>query len=193
MLLNVKADAYACRQYNAVTFTDDSAVMSENAALSPTPSPASSPAEPAYLPAAFWRRLGAMLYDGIVILALWMVVGFLVLSAFGIEQARTLEGEQVVLDPLYRLTLFSAMLLSAYLFFAGFWTRSGQTIGMLAWKIRIQNRDGSVIGWKQSLLRFALGGLGLLAFGLGHLWMLTNRQRRALHDIASDSVVVRQP
>ena len=103
--------------------------------------------------AALWRRLAAMVYDSIVIIAIWMVVGFIVLSAFGIDQAQIVENDHVVMDPYYRITLFSSMLLSAYLFFAWFWTHSGQTLGMQAWKIRVQNSDASAISYKQSLIR----------------------------------------
>ena len=57
--------------------------------------------------AALWRRLAAMLYDSIIIIAIWIVVGFVVLSAFGIDQAQVVQNEQVVMDPLYRFTLFA--------------------------------------------------------------------------------------
>ncbi len=142
--------------------------------------------------ASLWRRLGAILYDGIVVIALWVVVGFIVLSLFGIEEARTLEGETVVLDPLYRVTLFTAMILSALAFFAGFWMHSGQTIGMLAWKIRIRNRDGSAINFRQTCIRFAIGALSLLLLGIGHWWMLFDRRRETLPDRLSGSCVIRQ-
>lgn len=142
--------------------------------------------------ASLGRRLGAILYDGIVILALWMVVGFIVLSLFGVEEARTLEGETVVLDPLYRVTLFTAMILSALAFFTGFWMHSGQTIGMLAWKIRIRNRDGSAINFRQSCIRFASSALSLLLLGIGHWWMLFDPRRETLPDRFSRSCVVRQ-
>lgn len=142
--------------------------------------------------ASLWRRLGAILYDGIVILALWIVVGFIVLSLFGIDDARSLEGEVVVLAPLYRATLFAAMILSALAFFAGFWMHSGQTIGMLAWKIRIRNADGSAINFQQSCIRFISGGLSLLLLGVGHWWMLFSPRRATLSDHLSRSCVFRE-
>jgi len=88
-------------------------------------------------PAPLWRRLAAMAYDSILILAIWMVVAFVVLSLFGIENARTLEGETVTLDPLYKNVLFGAMLFSAWAFFGWFWTHSGQTLGMQAWRLKV--------------------------------------------------------
>ena len=123
--------------------------------------------------AALWRRLAAMVYDSIVIIAIWIIVGFIVLSAFGIDQAQIVENDHVVMDPYYRLTLFSSMLLSAYLFFAWFWTHSGQTLGMQAWKIRIQNTDRSAISYKQSLIRCVIAPFSFLFYWIPSFIFLT--------------------
>jgi uncharacterized RDD family membrane protein YckC len=141
--------------------------------------------------AALWRRLAAMVYDSIVIMAIWIVVGFLVLSAFGIDQAQVVENDQVVMDPYYRITLFSSMLLSAYLFFAWFWTHSGQTLGMQAWKLRVQNADGSAISYKQSLIRFVVAPFSLLLIGAGYFFMFFNTEKLTLPDRLSHSIVVK--
>lgn len=142
-------------------------------------------------PAPLWRRLAAILYDSVLVIAIWIVVSFIVLSAFGIEQARTIEGETVVLDPLYQYTLFTAMLGSAFLFFGWFWTHSGQTLGMQAWKIKVQNADGSAISWKQVALRYVTAPFALAVAGIGYLWMLFDAEKRVWPDIASHSVVVK--
>jgi uncharacterized RDD family membrane protein YckC len=141
--------------------------------------------------AALWRRLAAMIYDSIIVAAIWMVVGFIVLSAFGIEQAQIVQNDAVVMDPVYRLTLFSSMLLSAYLFFAWFWTHSGQTLGMQAWKIRVQNADGSAISYWQSLQRFVLAPCSFLLLGAGYFYLYFNPQRQCFHDRISRSNVVK--
>jgi uncharacterized RDD family membrane protein YckC len=141
--------------------------------------------------AALWRRLAAILYDSIVVIAIWIVVGFAVLSMFGIEEARTIEGEAIELDPLYQYTLFAAMLGSAFLFFGWFWTNSGQTIGMQAWKIKIQNTDGSPISWLQVLQRYVTAPVALALGGIGYWWSLFDPQKRSWPDIVSRSVVTR--
>ncbi len=140
--------------------------------------------------AALWRRLAAIVYDSIVIIAIWIIVGFIVLSAFGIDQAQIVENDRVVMDPYYRLTLFSSMLLSAYLFFAWFWTHSGQTLGMQAWKIRVQNPDGSAISYKQSLIRCVIAPFSFLLLGMGYFYMFFNPEKLTLHDRLSNSIVV---
>lgn len=140
--------------------------------------------------AALWRRLAAMVYDSIVVIAIWIIVGFIVLSAFGIDQAQIVENDRVVMDPYYRLTLFSSMLLSAYLFFAWFWTHSGQTLGMQAWKIRVQNPDGSAVSYKQSLIRCVIAPFSFLLLGMGYFYMFFNPEKLTLHDRLSNSIVV---
>ena len=144
-------------------------------------------------PAPLWRRLAAMLYDSFLVIAIWILVAFLVLSAFGIEQARSIEGEAVVLDPLYRWTLFSAMLLSAFAFFSVFWMKSGQTLGMQAWKIRVQNADGSALALRQCLIRCVAAPVSLGLLGIGYFWMFFDAERRTVPDLLSGSEVVRVP
>ncbi|MEY4642112.1 MAG: hypothetical protein RLZZ227_2106 [Pseudomonadota bacterium] len=142
--------------------------------------------------APLWRRIAAILYDSFLVFAIWIVVGFFVLWAFGIEEARTIEGEAIELDPLYQYTLLTAMFLSAYLFFGFFWTHSGQTLGMQAWRIKVRNADGSAISWRQALLRICSAPFALLVFGLGYLCMLIDPRQRTLPDIVSGSQVVRE-
>jgi|APSaa5957512535_1039671.scaffolds.fasta_scaffold99918_2 uncharacterized RDD family membrane protein YckC len=142
-------------------------------------------------PAPLWRRLAAMAYDSILVLAIWMVVAFLVLQMFGIENARTVEGDAVALDPLYKNVLFSAMLLSAWAFFSWFWTHSGQTLGMQAWRIRVVQNDGTAITAAQSGIRFTLAIVSFLALGLGYLYILINPGKAAMHDTLSGTRVVK--
>jgi uncharacterized RDD family membrane protein YckC len=148
---------------------------------------------PALPSAPLWRRLAAMLYDSLLVFAIWIIVGFVVFSAFGLEQARTIEGDTVVLDPLVRYTLFCAMLLSAWLFFGFFWTHSGQTLGMQAWRIRVVNERDQAISWRQVTLRFLVAPPALLLGGIGYWWSLFDRQRRSWPDLASGSRIVRVP
>ena len=142
--------------------------------------------------APLWRRLAAIVYDSVLLIAIWIVVSFLVTAAFGIEESRQLQGSQIVFDPLYQYTLFAAMLGSALLFFGWFWTHSGQTLGMQAWKIRVQNADGSPVDWRQVLLRCVCAPLSLGLLGLGYLWALFDAHGRTWPDLVSGSVVVRR-
>lgn len=140
--------------------------------------------------AALWRRLAAMLYDSFLIFAIWIIVGFVVLSSFGLEQARTIEGDVVVLDPLVKNVLFAAMMGSAFLFFGWFWTFSGQTLGMQAWRIRVVNAQGKSISWRQALIRFVTAPFALGLLGIGYWLALFDKEKRSLPDITSGTQII---
>ena len=76
------------------------------------------------------------------------------------------------------------------LFFGWFWTHGGQTLGMRAWKIRVERLDGTALSWRDALLRYASAWLLLLPPGLGFLWAGLDRDHRCWHDRLSATRVV---
>lgn len=126
------------------------------------------------------KRLGALLYDLMIVVALWMVTGFI---------AVTINNGEAVTGPQFQSFLF----ILTYLFLAFFWTRSGQTLGMLAWRLRVQTTEGQRISFMQSLIRFLVGSLSLGFCGAGFLWMFINKQKLAWHDLASGCHVIQLP
>lgn len=131
------------------------------------------------LPAGLLRRLGAMVYDSLLVLALWMFTLF-PLVAF---------SNDFVHGPAVRGLLFLEM----YLFFAYFWVRRGQTLGMLAWRLALRTDDGAPLTLTQATLRFCGAVASFLALGLGYLWILFDPQRRSWSDLVSASQVVKLP
>lgn len=131
-------------------------------------------------PAPLWRRLAAMLYDSLLVVALWFVVGGI---AVGLNSGEAASG------PVFK----SALFLITFVFFGTFWTRSGQTLGMMAWRLRIETEQGQGISWMQALLRFFMAGASALFLGLGYLWMLFDKQQRTWHDRYSETRVVVLP
>jgi len=144
-------------------------------------------------PAPLWRILAAMAYDSILVIAIWMVVTFIILSFFGVENARTLEGEAVVLDPTYKNITFTAMIVSAWAFYGWFWTHSGQTLGMQAWRIRVVSKQGQPITVAQSVVRFGAAMVSWLLLGIGYWMMLFNSEKETLHDKVSNTRLVSVP
>ena len=117
------------------------------------------------------RRLGAMLYDGLLVLALMFLGTLPFIAARG--------GEPV--EPgnaWYRLT----MLAIAWLFFAGFWSRSGRTLGMQSWRLRLETASGGRPGIGASTVRFLSAILSWLPLGLGVWWQLWDREGLSWHD-----------
>lgn len=116
-------------------------------------------------PAGVFRRLAAMLYDALSMIALWFVATFAMLPLTGGEAI--LASSQGLLGHFYHALL--VMLAVAY--FGLCWTRGGQTLGMKAWRIRLETMDGRSPGWAAALIRFATGAAMVLPAILG-LWYL---------------------
>ncbi|MGY3942136.1 RDD family protein [Aeromonas tecta] len=153
------------------------------------PSPQTPPPQHKYPSAGLLRRLGALLYDYLVVIALLIIAGFI---GMGVAQLLLATGLATIPEGRDASWLLTSPLYSAWLalvicgFYTWFWTRAGQTIGMRAWRLRIQNEDGSNIRITQALIRLATA-----AFGLGNLLCVFNRERpRAFQDIWSECEVV---
>src|SRR5690606_17472045 len=78
----------------------------------------------------------------------------------------------------YRLT----MLLVAYLFFVGFWSGYGRTLGLQSWRLRIETVHGRKPSLWQSTIRFSAAVLSWLPAGLGFWWQLRDPERLTWHD-----------
>ncbi len=115
---------------------------------------------PPLLHAGFWRRLGALAYDALLLGAVLFGAGALgvALGAAVYGGAAFEQGNPLVGNPLYQ----SWLLIVAFAFYGWFWVHGGQTLGLRAWKLRVQLPDGRGIGWWHALLRFLAGGAWLL-------------------------------
>jgi uncharacterized RDD family membrane protein YckC len=135
------------------------------------------------VPAPLWRRLASALYDGLVLVAIWMVV--VMAELFLLQGVAGLPASK----PLLRALLLTA----AALFFGYSWTHGGQTLGMRAWRLQLRRADGQPIRWPTALARFAFAWLAWLPLGLGVLWCAIDPRKRAWHDALSGTEVVLLP
>ena len=129
------------------------------------------------------RRIAAMLYDGILILAL------LFLSTLPFIAARDGEPVEAGENLIYRLILA----LVIYAFFVGFWTRSGRTLGMQSWRLQLQAADGNPPTIAAASVRFFAAILSWLPCGLGFLWQLWDKDGLTWHDRISKTRIVYYP
>ena len=130
------------------------------------------------------RRFAAILYDGLLLVALWFVVTALLLA---VSSGHLADPDR----PLWLLyTLRVCLLLVTLLFFTGFWTHGGQTLGMRAWRLKLISANGGPINWKQALWRWLMAVPSVGVIGLGFLWLLFNREHCALHDLLSGTRLV---
>ena len=111
-------------------------------------------------PASLIKQLAAMLYDSMLIFAVLFFV-----SAIAILFNR---GEAIESNPWFSLYL----LLTVFTFYAWFWKKSGQTLGMRVWKIRIVADSGGNPDWGVCYLRLVSAVISMLCFGLGYWWRL---------------------
>ncbi|ADJ28579.1 RDD family protein [Nitrosococcus watsonii] len=129
-----------------------------------------------------FRRLGAIFYDSLLLIATWFL--------FTIFALPLTAGEAIPAgNILYRLYL----LLIALAFFGGFWTHGGQTLGMRAWRIKVQQPNGQLITWRQALLRFGAAFLSWLPLGAGFWWVLIDKEGQTWHDRLSTTTLVLVP
>jgi len=133
-------------------------------------------------PSGLLRRLGAMLYDTLLLIALFFLATIPFIAAGG--------GEAVNPETLlYQLVLIAV----AYTFFVGFWCRRGSTLGMLAWGLRVETDDGKRPSLAQASIRFVIAPVALLLGGLGYWWQLWDRERQTWHDKLSGTHLMYYP
>ncbi len=127
--------------------------------------------------ASLTRRLLAIFYDFLLLLG--------VLFAVSAVAVWINKGEAVT-HPLY----YVALIATTFVFYGGFWTHGGQTLGMRTWKIKLVTNTGDEVSWKQSAVRFAAATIALLPAGIGLLWMLFDSNRLAWHDKLSSTQLI---
>lgn len=142
-------------------------------------------------PAGLGRRLGAMLYDGFLVTAIWIAVTVVHMVFFRYVLGQQPEEIGTTASDIWSLRLLLVVFVT--LFFVFSWRRGGMTLGMQAWRLRVQTLDGCSLSLKQALIRCAVAWLSLLAFGLGYLWVVVDSERRSWSDIASNTQTVVLP
>lgn len=131
-------------------------------------------------PASLKRRLAAMLYEFLLLIALSMLASFAYLPIFG-----SIHG------PFQKAVFQLYLLLVMLIYFVVFWKRGGQTLAMKTWRIRLVRRDGGPLSTAQCIMRFSLATLGLLCAGAGFIWALIDADRQFLHDRLCGTRLVR--
>jgi uncharacterized RDD family membrane protein YckC len=131
-----------------------------------------APATSSSVRASFGRRLGAIVYDLLLVTAIviFAAVPFVLITGDTSKNFWTRSALQ-----LYLLAVI-------FLYYGWFWTHGGQTLGLLTWKLRLVAQDGGKVTWRLAMRRFAAGMLSCASFGIGLLWALVDRDKLAWHD-----------
>ena len=134
-------------------------------------------------PAPLLRWLCAMAYDGVLLFCLWLILGVVFIA----------------LNPAHALPWWVTQLilwLSSAGYFSYCWSSiRGQTVGALAWKLRVvsthvQSPYFPRLSTRQALIRF-LGAVCSLVFcGIGHVWRLFDPADQTAYDRLSQTRLV---
>ncbi len=130
-------------------------------------------------PASLLRRCGAMIYDALIMLAIWLVTLFVAVAVTG----------DAVVGPGIQSLLF----IELFAFFTGFWILRGQTVGMLAWRLRVATVDGTPFTLRHGLRRFIGALLAFATLGLGYFWKFVDPGGRTWPDLLSATEVLYTP
>ncbi|MYD44514.1 MAG: RDD family protein [Gammaproteobacteria bacterium] len=134
-----------------------------------------APATPT--PAGFFVRVFAMIYDTLVMLGIWILTVVVLVSIAG--------------DAVVGAWVQSLLFVELFAFFCYFWLKRGQTVGMMAWRLRLVSDE--TVTLKTVLLRFIGALLGGACVFVGYVWILFDRNQRSWSDIMSHTYVVREP
>ena len=149
---------------------------------------------PAIATASLWRRLAAIGYDTLLVIAIAMLITFIDLKIkiwlFDIPDSQP----AVLAEPAYWNWLNWLVVLSVTTsFFVFCWKQGGRTLGMQAWRLRVQQANGSNITTQQALKRLGGAIISLACGGLGYMWILYDKENRSWHDIWSGTQIILLP
>ena len=132
-------------------------------------------ADGALHPAGFWSRAGAVLIDVVLVMAAEAAFGFF-LWAFTDDRLATAASRafRFLASPCYFVFMH--------------WTR-GQTLGKMAFHIRVVSRDGGPLSFGQAGLRHLGSWLSAVILGIGYLFAAVCADKRALHDLIAGTRV----
>jgi len=118
-------------------------------------------------------------YEGVLLFGLLFVAAYLFLALARDAQS----GLPRLLFQVYVLAVCGA-------YFVFCWARSGQTLPMKTWRIRLVTDQGKPVALERAVRRYLLAVPGILS-GIGVLWAFVDRDRQFLHDRLAGTRIVR--
>lgn len=137
-----------------------------------------------YSAPGLWVLLGAIVYDTLLLVPVLMIASIPV--AVLVPETLRFQQPGLFINQLY-------LLIIGFLYFGWFWTRSGQTLGMVAWRLRLVTDERTPIGWQHALFRAITALFSWSCLGAGFIWVLFSKERRSWHDTLSRTHLERDP
>jgi len=124
-------------------------------------------------------RLLSLAYEGVLLFGILFVASYLFVGLA--RDAQT--GMPRLVFQVYVLAVCGA-------YFVFCWVRSGQTLPMKTWRIRLVTEQGKPLAVGRAFQRYLLAVPSVLS-GIGVLWALVDRDRQFLHDRLAKTRIVR--
>ncbi len=155
-------------------------------------------------PGGFWIRLGAFLIDQIILNVVTSIItAILFFAVFGSQAdmwdwlysySYDLQMSSTELAQFFEF--YGLTLLVTFIITAGYYTvaigRWGRTIGKLATGLKVVRPDGSRVYYWRAFARYWGYQLNWLTLGIGFLVIAFNKDKRGLHDLVCDTMVIRK-
>ena len=141
-------------------------------------------------PAPLWRLVAAAAADALLGLVAWSLAAMWLVVAVLAFRVRPLDVLDAFILALAVLVLGVALHVIYHTVLVG---GCGQTLGKMLVGVAVVRRDGAPVGYGRALLRCVGGGLCLLTLGLGRLFVLFTRDRRALSDFVAGTRPIATP
>lgn len=154
-----------------------------------TPALGGQPAPLAY--AGLQLRVVAFILDVLVLISIFMLFVAAILALLLIDSSNS--------NPSDRAFLISAGILALYVFafvplyHLLLWTWRGQTVGMMAVRIKVLSRTGGRVSLGRAALRLFVYPASVVPLLLGVAIALFDRENRTLHDQLAGTIVVELP
>lgn len=128
-------------------------------------------------------KLGAcFIYDALAVIALCFVSALVVIILIG-DASHGLK----------RYLLQIVLWLAIGIYFVWCWKKTGQTLAMKTWQLKLVNEDGQLLPLNLAMARYVLSTLSLVLFGLGFLWAMVDRDHLYLHDRLLNTHIIYVP
>ena len=130
-----------------------------------------------------FKRIVASIYDGLLLLSVIFVLGYLsIFISNGLNWELPEDPSQPILPGWYALLLIS---FSSWSFFSLFWIRGNKTLGMAVWKIEIYSVEGNKITLTQTFKRFFCNLIIMLMLGIPLIQIYFTKEKVAFNDLVS--------
>jgi uncharacterized RDD family membrane protein YckC len=152
----------------------------------------------AYMPAGFWRRVCAGVFDGLLVATAAMVLLLEIIAAVSLaERCGWLSLDSLAVEEWVLLWIplgFTWGFLSVIVFPMAYFIvcegAFGQTLGKHLFSLVVVSAEGQPIGYGRACARLLTLPYSLFPAGLGLLWAALPPAKRAWHDYISATKVV---